>query len=80
MSERALNAEDAETVRAMRERLMAKRIAALEGTLRYLRTQASNGTLHPQVVIQNVDMALRGIAQPPSGSTPAAPGHGEGGS
>lgn len=30
----------------------------LTGTLNYLRTQAKNGTLHPQVVIQNVDMAL----------------------
>ena len=29
-----------------------------EGTLNYLRTQARNGTLHPQVVIQNIDKLL----------------------
>ena len=31
-----------------------------ERTLNYLRTQALNGTLHPQVVIQNVDKLLGG--------------------
>src|SRR3989304_1326838 len=35
-----------------------KRNTALEATLSYLRTQAKNGTLHPQVVIQNVTAAL----------------------
>lgn len=44
------------------ERLLRRRISDLEGTLRYLRTQAANGTLHPQSVIQNADAALRGIA------------------
>lgn len=33
-------------------------IARLRGTLVYLKTQAENGTLAPQVVIQNVRMAL----------------------
>ena len=46
-----------------------EREAALVGTLRYLRTQARNGTLHPQVVIQNVDKALtpvKPVSAPPS--------------
>lgn len=30
----------------------------LKGTLRYLQTQARNGTLHPQVVIQNIQKVL----------------------
>jgi hypothetical protein len=33
-------------------------IERLRGTLSYLKTQAENGTLHPQVVIQNVSAAL----------------------
>lgn len=33
-------------------------IEHLKGVLRYLRTQARNGTLHPQVVIQNVNRVL----------------------
>lgn len=36
--------------------------ATLVATLQYLRTQAKNGTLHQQVVIQNVDKALGGDA------------------
>lgn len=34
------------------------RAKRLEDALRYLRTQARNGTLHPQVVIQNADKVL----------------------
>lgn len=40
---------------------------ALAGTLKYLRTQAKNGTLHPQVVIQNVDAALTTPAEETKG-------------
>lgn len=36
----------------------ARAIRSMHGALRYLRTQARNGTLHPQVVIQNVDNVL----------------------
>lgn len=32
-------------------------INRLRGVLSYLKTQAENGTLHPQVVIQNVEAA-----------------------
>lgn len=46
---------------------LIRHVEALEGTLSYLRTQASNGTLHPQVVIQNVNKAIG-----------PAPPHGEG--
>ena len=35
-----------------------QREAGLRGALSYLRTQAKNGTLHPQVVIQNADASL----------------------
>lgn len=35
---------------------------ALAGTLRYLLAQAKNGTLHPQVVIQNAESALAAAA------------------
>ncbi len=38
--------------------LLLRRIADLESALSYLRTQARNGTLHPQVVIQNVSRLL----------------------
>ena len=40
------------------EAAAGQRASALEATLRYLQTQARNGTLHPQVVIQNVDKLL----------------------
>lgn len=49
---RALLASRAELAAAQ------QREAGLRGALSYLRTQAKNGTLHPQVVIQNADASL----------------------
>ena len=54
MCERCHAAAEIERLRAQRD--------ALAGTLRYLLAQAKNGTLHPQVVIQNAESALAAAA------------------
>jgi len=46
----------------------SRRIADLEGALRYLRTQAAAGSLHPEVVIHNVDFVLGRDGEAPASS------------